>query len=131
MSAPIPGLNVAKIKQDVIAYWRQDQRMNWPVKVISAQRGLALGAKVGQVVPVRGCVVSAKFIIGRPLAEAEKILGLHSDDLKQGAVLLRLNRLPQANEFDLAGYTNVPAYPGFPPGLGSNQWVVTANIPST
>jgi len=60
---------------------------------------------------------------------AERILGLHSGDLSQGAVPLPLNRLPQAHEFDLTpGYTNVAAYPGYPPGLGSNQWVLTVDL---
>jgi len=128
---PAHGLDIPRIKQNVIAYWREDPRMNWPVKVISAQRGAALGAVAGQIVSVRGCVVSAKFVLGRQLKEAEEILGLHSGDLQQGAVLLRLNRLPNANEFDLAGYTNVPAYPGYPPGKGSNQWILNTDIPAT
>jgi hypothetical protein len=81
---------------------------------------------------VHGCVVSAKFVLGRPLPLAERILGLHPGELSKGAVLLHLNRLPEANEFDLAtGYTNVAAYAGYPPGLGSNQWILTADISAT
>jgi hypothetical protein len=126
------GFDIAKLKQNIIAYWLEDPRMNWPVKVISAQRGAALGATLGRIAPVRGCVVSAKFVLGRPLALAEQILGLHPGDLKQGAVLLRLTRLPLAHEFDLAaGYTNVAAYPGYPPGLGSNQWILNTDILAT
>ncbi len=125
------GLDVAKIKQNVIAYWMQDQRMNGPVKVISAARAASLGAKPGALIPVHGCVVSAKFVLGRPLATVEKILGLQPGELGGGGALLRLNRLPGASEFDLAGYTNVAAYPGYPPGLGSNQWVVKIDIPAT
>lgn len=120
------------MKQNVIAYWLEDPRMNWPVKVISEQRGTALGASLGRVLPVRGCVVSAKFVLGRPLYLAERILGLRPGELAAGAVLLRLDRLPQPDEFDLApGYTNVAAYPGYPPGLGSNQWILTAHIFAT
>ena len=104
--------------------------MNGPVKVISAARAASLGAKLGAVIPVGGCVVSAKFVLGRPLAAAEKILGLNPGELSAGGALLRLTRFPSANEFDLAGYTNVPAYPGYPTGLGSNQWVVTTQIPA-
>jgi hypothetical protein len=126
------GLDVQKVKQNVIAYWLEDPRMNWPVKVISAQRAASMGAAVGRIVPVRGCVVSAKFVLGRPLSLAEQILGLHPGELNQGAVLLRLNRLPQIDEFDLAaGYTNVAACPGYPPGLGSNQWILTADVMAT
>lgn len=126
------GLDIVKLKQNVIAYWLEDPRMNWPVKVISTQRGVGYGAARGGTIPIRGCVVSAKFVLGRPLALAERILGLHSGELSQGAILVRLNRLPQAHEFDLAaGYTNVAAYSGYPPGLGSNQWVLTVDIPAT
>jgi hypothetical protein len=125
------GLNVPKLKQNIAEYWLADTRMNWPVKVISAARGASLGATVGKVIPVRGCVVSAKFVLGRPLRTAEQILGLNTGELMAGAVLLRLNRLPRASDFDLAGYTNVAAYPGYPPGLGSNQWVLTVDVPAT
>jgi len=119
---PHAGFDVLKLKQNVITYWLADPRLNWPVKVISAQRGASLGAALDRVVPVRGCVVSTKFVLGRPLALVEQILGLRPGELNQGAVLLRLNRLPQVNEFELAaGYTNVAAYPGYPSGLGSNQ----------
>jgi hypothetical protein len=124
------GLDVAKIKMNVIAYWMQD-RLNWPVKVISAARASSMGATPGAVRPVRGCVVSAKFVLGRSLHVAEQILGLKPGELANGAALLRLNRLPNPNEFDLAGYTNAAAYPGYPPGLGSNQWVLTVDIPAT
>lgn len=125
------GLNVPKIKQNVSAYWLQDAKMNGPVKVISAARAASMGATVGAVFPVRGCVVSAKFVLGRPLDTVEKILGLKPGELAAGGALLRLNRFPKDNEYDLAGYTNVAAYAGYPPGMGSNQWVVTADIPAT
>jgi hypothetical protein len=126
------GLDIAKLKQNVVTYWLEDTQMNWPVKVLSAQRGASMGAASGRIVPVRGCVVSAKFVLGRPPPLAERILGLRADELSQGAVLLRLNSLPRTNEFDLAeGYTNGAAYPGYPPGLGSNQWILTADIFAT
>ena len=98
---PQSGLNVPKLKQNVIAYWLEDTRMNWPVKVISAKRGQ--GAGIGSLVAVRGCVVSGKFVLGRSLTVVEQILGLRPGELNQGAVLLRLNRLPYPTEFDLAG----------------------------
>jgi len=126
------GFDVLKRKQNAISYWLEDARMNWPVKVMSAQRGASLGATPGRVVLVRGCVVSAKFVLGRPLALTERILGLLPGELARGAVLLRLNRLPLPTEFDLAsGYTNVAAYPGYPSGLGSNQWILTSDVFAT
>jgi hypothetical protein len=129
------GLDVDRIKQNVAVYW-QAERWNWPVKVISAQRGLALGASAGRVVPVSGFVTSEKFVRGRPLDQIEKILGLLSGELKNGAVLLRLNFLPLPQQFELRGYTQTPAgevYAGgiYPPGLGANQWELKANIPAT
>ena len=39
----LDGLDVPKLKQNVIAYWLEDTRMNWPVKVISAQRTRGAG----------------------------------------------------------------------------------------
>ena len=127
---PYQGLDVPKLKQNVIAYWQEDPRMNWPVKVISAQR--SGGAAKGSTLSGRGCVVSAKFVLGRPLTLAERILGLFPGELSQGAALLWLNRLPYPSEFDLvAGYTNVPAYPGYPIGQGSNQWILTTDILAT
>ena len=122
------GIDLLRVKQNVIAYWREDPRMNWPVKVISVQRLDDPRNALGRMVRIRGCVVSAKFVMGRSPAVAERILGLRDGDLRQGAALLRLVHLPTVADFDLAGYTNVPAYPGYPPGLGSNQWIVKVDL---
>jgi hypothetical protein len=129
------GLDVDRIKQNVAEYW-QAEGWNWPVKVISAARGLALGASAGRVVAVSGFVTSEKFVRGRPLDQVERILGLLPGDLKNGAVLLRLNILPLPQQFELRGYTQTPAgevYSGglYPPGLGANQWELKAKIPAT
>jgi hypothetical protein len=68
------GVDVNRIKQNVSEYWHAES-WNWPVKVMSVQRALALGASVGQVVPVKGFVTSEKFVRGRSLEEVERILG--------------------------------------------------------
>ena len=39
---PRAGVHIARVKQNAIDYW------NWPVKVISAQRGTSLGAAAGR-----------------------------------------------------------------------------------
>jgi hypothetical protein len=123
MTAP-PDLDIATLKDLVIASWKEDTR-NWPVKVISMRRAAELGALSKRVAPVAGCVVSEKYVRGRELKEAEDTLGLHKGELRHGAVILRLKKLPDAAEFDLAGsYTNVPAYKGYRPGQGSNQWIL-------
>jgi len=129
------GLDVDRIKQNVAEYW-QAEGWNWPVKVISAARGLALGASAGRVVAVSGFVTSEKFVRGRPLDQVERILGLLPGELKNGAVLLRINVLPLPQQFELRGYTQTPAgevYSGglYPPGLGANQWELKAKIPAT
>jgi hypothetical protein len=129
------GLDVARIKRNVTENWNSEP-LNWPVKVISAKRAAALGATAGKVVPVRGYVTADKFVRGRQLDQVEKILGLVPGDLKNGAVLLRLNRLPLPAEFELRGYTQTPAglpFAGgaYPPGLGASQWELTADIAAT
>ena len=129
------GVDVNRIKQNVSEYWHAES-WNWPVKVMSVQRALALGASVGQVVPVKGFVTSEKFVRGSSLEEVERILGLLPGELKDGAVLLRLNYLPLPHQYELRGYTQTPAgepYSGgaYAPGLGANQWELTVEVPAT
>ena len=129
------GFDVAKIKANVVEYW-QAEGWNWPVKVMSSARGTALGLSAGRVVAISGYVTSEKFVRGRPLNDVEQILGLIPGELAQGAILLRLNTLPTADQFELRGYTQTPAgqryYGGaYPPGLGANQWELTVRIPAT
>ena len=129
------GLDLNRIKQNVSEYWHAEG-WNWPVKVMSAQRASALGASPGRVVAVKGFVTSEKFVRGRPLEQVERILGLLPGELKDGAVLLRLNFLPLPHQYELRGYTQTPAgepYAGgaYPPGLGANQWELTVEVPAT
>lgn len=124
--------NFLKLKDTTIAYWLRDPRLHWPMKVISGEHAATLGATIGSVVPVLGCVVSAKFVLGQPLLVAERIFGLKPGELNRGAVLLRLNRLPYTDEFDWnPGHTNLTAYNGFRHGMESNQWILTADVPAT
>lgn len=130
-----PGLNIAKLKKNVIEYWQADTG-NWPVKVVSMARGTAMNAVPGRVVLVKGYVASEKFVAGRTPDYAEKLLGLKPGDLANGAMRMRLNRLPQPHEFELRAYTYLPAgqpYTGgaYPPGLGANQWELLVEIPAT
>ncbi len=130
------GLDYARIKLNVIAYWRQEAR-NWPVRAISATRGKQLGAKEGSIVPTRGYFTVSKAISGRALPEIEAILGLIPGELRDGAFLLRLNRLPHANEFELRAMTHRPGGKPFveggayPPGGGVGQWELVTEIPAT
>lgn len=83
---------------------------------------------------------SRSRLVAAPRAEAlqevERILGLLPGELKDGAVLLRLNLLPLPHQYELRGYTQTPAgepYAGgaYPPGLGANQWELTVEVPAT
>src|ERR1019366_7671173 len=96
------GLDVDRIKQHVSEYWRAEA-WNLPVKVMSAHRASALGASAGRVVAVKGFVTSEKFIRGKSLEQVERILGLLPGELKDGAILLRLNVLPLPHQYELRG----------------------------
>ena len=72
--------------------------------------------KVGDTVPVSGCVVQEKFVAGRTLAQIEKILGFHGGRLSQGMTVVGLVRLPAMSEFKVAGYTNVATHRQATPG---------------
>jgi len=131
------GLDVNRIKQNVIEYWNAE-RWNWPFKVISMERGLKLGLVDGskRLASVQGYITAEKFIRGRTLQAAERILGLKAGELKDGAVVLKLTSLPASSQFELRGYTNTPGgerYTGgaYPPGLGASQWELITSLPAT
>ncbi|MBV9504964.1 MAG: hypothetical protein JO323_08165 [Acidobacteriia bacterium] len=129
------GLDVDRIKSNVIQYWAEEP-WNWPVKVISASSASSMGALAGRVVSVKGYITSEKFVRGRPLDLAQNILGLLPGELNNGAVLVRLTRLPLPDEFELRGYTQTPGGERYkdgdkwPPGLGAPQWKLLAPIPA-
>lgn len=55
----------------------------------------------------KGCFTQEKFIAGKSLRDIEKILGFREKRLSQGGYVYALARLPEKNEFRVAGYTNV------------------------
>jgi hypothetical protein len=63
--------------------------------------------KVGDLISVSGCVTQEKFIAGRTLREIEKIIGYHQGRLSHGGVIAVLVQLPEIQQFDIAGYSNV------------------------
>jgi|FLYL01.1.fsa_nt_gi hypothetical protein len=65
---------------------------------------------VGQNIEVRGCVTQEKYVRGRTLVDLERILGFHTGRLAHGIVVARLNVLPQPDQFELAGYTQVASH---------------------
>jgi hypothetical protein len=126
------ALDEAKLKSLVIEVWNEQHPTL--VKVVSAERGPSTA--------VGGYITNEKFVLGRTPAEMERILGLTLGELGDGAHVMRLNRLPTSEEFELRGYTNTPAGqtyiegvsdPRYPPGLGAPQWQLKKGVqlPST
>ena len=117
-------LDQAVLKRNAIAYWQQGAR-NRPVKVTSFSRAPTFWSE--------GYITCHKFIAGRTLSDAEKILGLRPGELNAGAYLYEFLRLPTADEFETRGYTQTPggqpwhAGSVYPAGAGAAQWEVRRN----
>jgi len=117
-------LNQDVLKRNAIAYWQLSPR-NKPVKLTSLARAPMFWSE--------GYITCHKFIAGRSLAEAERILGLRPGELSGGAYLYEFLRLPTAEEFDTRGYTQTPggqpwhASGQYPVGAGASQWEVRKN----
>ena len=124
------SLNERVLKAQVIAYWQQSP-LNRPVKLTSVLRAPMFWAE--------GYISCLKFVAGRSLGEAERMLGLKPGELGGGAYLSAFDRLPTEDEFDLRSYTHRPGgqapQPGgeYPVGAGAAQWEVRRNacIPAT
>src|ERR1700733_14537799 len=65
--------------------------------------------KVGDQISVSGFITKEKFIAGRTLAEAEKILGFHAGRFSHGVAIAVLMELPDMQHFKLAAYSNIAA----------------------
>lgn len=117
--------HIAVLKREAIAYW-EAHPLNRPVKVTSIVRDPMFWTE--------GFITCYKFVAGRTLAEAEKILGLPSGELAAGAYFYEFMRLPTAAEFELKGYSQCPdgkpwtVDSNYPSGLGAAQWRVKPNI---
>ena len=55
-----------------------------------------------------GCFTLEHFLRGRNLIEMERLLGFREGRLLKGASFYRATVLPELNEFELAGYTQIP-----------------------
>jgi hypothetical protein len=60
---------------------------------------------IGDKKEFRGYVTKEKFVAGRDLRSLEQILGFHAGRFSNGIWVIRLDRLPQLAEFDVAGYS--------------------------
>jgi hypothetical protein len=65
---------------------------------------------VGQLLSVSGCVTKDKCIRGKTIEEIERLVGFHRGRLSSGLTVVKLNRLPSLNEFELAAYSNVATH---------------------
>lgn len=114
----------AVLKREAIAYWEASP-LNRPVKVTAIVRDPMFWTE--------GFVTCYKFVGGRTLEEAERMLGLPSKELAAGAYFYEFMRLPSADEFELKGYTQCPdgkpwtRDSKYPPGLGAAQWRIKKN----
>jgi hypothetical protein len=123
------GLDQAVLNRNVIRYWTHSI-LNRPVKLTSLQRPPMFWTE--------GYVTCYKFVAGRTLGDAERILGLKAGELGGGAYFYELARLPTTEEFATRGYTQTPdgipwdPSSEYPIGAGAAQWEIYRNtyIPS-
>ena len=116
-------------KLQAIAYWQQSP-LNRPVKITALSRSPMFWAE--------GFVTCYKFVGGRTLDEAERVLGLRHGELSGGAYFHEFQALPTEDQFELRGYTQTPDGQNwdpsslYPPGLGAPQWRILPNtlVPS-
>lgn len=60
-----------------------------------------------EIIQIKGCITQEKYLKGRSLSEIERILGFHAGRLKSGMTVAALQQIPQNNQFELLGYTQV------------------------
>jgi hypothetical protein len=92
-------IDARMIKRDVLAFWNQGP-LNRPVQVVPASRR--------QVFWCQGPITSRRQVVGKPLPEVERILGLRPGELAGGACVYELQRAPTIDEFDLSD--SAPAF---------------------
>lgn len=120
-------IDEAKAKGQIIDMWNKgggDQ----PVKVMPIEPTDRQS--------IKGYITQEKFIKGHTPQEMEKILGLESGKLSDGATIYKLNETPSADQFKPRGYSQTPGgntyEPGgkYPPGEGVPQWELTEDVPA-
>ena len=68
-----------------------------------------MGLHVGQMLSARGYITSAKYLHGT-INDFERNIGYHFGRLGNGFFIAHLLRLPETDEFDLAGYSITPEH---------------------
>jgi hypothetical protein len=101
-------VDACMIKRDVLAFWGQGP-LNRPVQVVAANRKRAFWCQ--------GPITSHRQVVGRPLSEVERILGLPPGELAGGACVYEMQRTPTVEEFELSD--SAPAF-----GAGA-RWCIS------
>lgn len=120
-------LDGEKAKKQVIDMWNKGG-LESPVRVTPTQ---PIDSQ-----SVRGYITQEKFIKGKTPQEMEKILGLESGKLENGATIYRLTETPKADQFTPKGYSQTPGgrpYESggkYPPGEGVPQWELNEDVPA-
>jgi hypothetical protein len=65
---------------------------------------------LNQQIQVSGCITQEKYIKGKNAAELERILGFKTGRLYAGFAVVVLEQLPNNDQFDLLGYSQVAGH---------------------
>lgn len=63
--------------------------------------------KLNELILVSGCITQERYIKGRSMAELEQLLGFEKGRLNTGIAVAALIQLPNINQFQLLGYSQV------------------------
>lgn len=63
-----------------------------------------------EIIKVKGCITQERYIKGKKLPELERLLGFQKGRLNQGATIVALIQLPDINQFELLGYSQVAGH---------------------
>jgi len=66
--------------------------------------------EIGNSITVTGFVTQRKNLSGKSLDEIERLLGYSKMRLAAGVIIAALNRLPEQDEFHIAGYSQVASH---------------------
>ena len=62
---------------------------------------------INEMIEVRGCITQRHYLKGRSLSELERLLGFAKGRLNKGIIVAALIQLPNVNQFEFLGYTQV------------------------
>lgn len=65
---------------------------------------------LNESIQVRGCITQEKYVKGKTTRELERILGFKAGRLQPGFVMAALEQIPNNDQFDLLGYSQVAGH---------------------